>query len=90
LAPAFDITHAYRPDRVWTAKHLMAVDGKFSGIELSDLYAVGERHQVPAYRRIVREVLSSVDRWTRYADEAGIDGQTTDAVAQDIVAQRPR
>lgn len=90
LAPAFDVTHAYRPDSAWTAQHLMAVDGKFSGIGLPDLYAVGERHHVPGYRRIVREVLSSVDHWPQYAADADVDAKTAEAVAQDIGAQRTR
>ncbi len=90
LAPAFDVTHAYRPDSPWTAQHLLAVNGRFSHVSLSDLYAVGERHHVPAYRRVVREVLSAVDGWAEHAVQAGVDGKTTKAVAQDMDAQRPR
>ncbi|MGO9455989.1 MAG: type II toxin-antitoxin system HipA family toxin [Acidimicrobiales bacterium] len=90
LAPAYDLTHAYRPDSAWTAQHLMAVDGRFSGIGLSDLHAVGERHHVPAYRRIVREVLGAVDGWPQFAEEAGVDPATAGAVTQDMAAQRPR
>jgi serine/threonine-protein kinase HipA len=90
LAPAFDVTHAYRPDSAWTSQHLMAVNGKFSGIGLADLHAVGERHRVPGYRRVVREVLRAVDAWPQYAEEAGVDGATTEAIAKDMGAQRPR
>lgn len=90
LAPAFDVTHAYRPDSAWTAQHLMAVNGKFAGIGVSDLHAVGDRHQVPGYRRVVREVLATVDGWPHYAEDAGVDAETTEAIAQDMAAQRPR
>ena len=41
----------------------MAVDGKFEGIGLEDLYAVGERNDVPGYRRVVREVREAVAGW---------------------------
>ena len=47
LSPAYDITHAYNPNNQWINRHLMAVDGKFEGIALEDLYAVGERNHVP-------------------------------------------
>ena len=89
LAPAFDVTHAYRPDSPWTSRHLLAVNGAFAGVELSDIYAVGERHRVPAFRRVVREVLSAVDAWPEYAAQAGVDDETTRAIARDTEAQRP-
>ena len=54
LAPAFDVTHAYRPDSQWTSRHLMAVNGKFEDITAEDLYAVGERNDVPGFRKVVR------------------------------------
>ena len=53
LSPAFDLVHAYNPNNEWIARHLMSVDGKFEGIGLEDLYAVGERNDVPGYRRVV-------------------------------------
>jgi serine/threonine-protein kinase HipA len=89
LAPAYDITHAYRPDSAWTAQHLMAVNGRFSSIGLNDLHAVGERHHVPGYRRIVREVLAVLDEWRAFATKAGVDEVTTAAIAEDMAAQRP-
>ncbi|MGE3620738.1 MAG: type II toxin-antitoxin system HipA family toxin, partial [Acidimicrobiia bacterium] len=63
LAPAFDVTHAYRPHSTWTSRHLMAVNGAFEGIGLDDLHAVGERHAVRGYRTIVREVRDAVGAW---------------------------
>ena len=90
LAPAFDLTHAYRPGSRWTSRHLMGVNGRFEGIGLADLYEVGERHRVPGYRRVVREVRSGVDRWPDLAAEAGVDGATTAAVARDLADARPR
>jgi hypothetical protein len=38
----------------------MTVNGKFEGIALEDLYVVGERNDVPGYRRMVREVREAV------------------------------
>ena len=51
LSPAYDVMYAYNPSNEWISRHLMSVDGKFEGIELEDLYAVGERNNVPGYRR---------------------------------------
>lgn len=90
LAPAFDVTHAFRPDSPWTSRHLMSVNGKFEGITLADLYAVGERQGVPGYRRIVREVGAGVEEWPDFAAQAEIDDETAGAIAKDLAEIRLR
>jgi serine/threonine-protein kinase HipA len=90
LAPAFDVTHAYRPDSKWTSRHLMSVNGRFEEISLDDLYAVGERHSVPGYRRLTREVLAAVDAWQSYALSAEVPEKVTAAIASDLDRFRPR
>ncbi|MCB0957604.1 MAG: hypothetical protein KDB12_15730, partial [Ilumatobacter sp.] len=89
LAPAYDVTHAYRPGSVWTERHLMSVNGRYDGITLADLYAVGERHDVPGYRRVVREVRAAVDDWPAFAAEAAVPAAATATIAADITAVRP-
>ena len=89
LAPAYDVTHAYRPGSVWTERHLMSVNGRYEGITLGDLYAVGERHDVPGYRRVVREVRAAVDDWPAFAAEAAVPAASTATIAADITAVRP-
>ncbi|MCZ7534712.1 MAG: type II toxin-antitoxin system HipA family toxin [Acidimicrobiia bacterium] len=89
LAPAFDVTHAYRPDSPWTSKHLMSVNGRFDEIALSDLHAVAERHDVPGYKRIIREVADAIDRWPHYAEQAELDAVVTAEIAKDMDRFRP-
>ena len=90
LAPAFDVTHAYRPDSEWTSRHLMSVNGRFDGITLEDLYAVGERHGVPAYRRVTAEVLAATDRWSEHAPSAEVPDDVADHIGEDLARFRPR
>ena len=90
LAPAFDVVHTYRPDSHWTARHNLTVNAKTEGITLEDLHAVGERHEVPGYRQIVREVGRAVDRWPDFAAAAELDEESTWSVLADLVAFRPR
>jgi serine/threonine-protein kinase HipA len=89
LTPAYDVTHAYRADSRWTSRHLMAVNGRFEDITLADLHAVGARHDVPGYKRIVREVLAATDHWPTFAAEAEVGEATTAAIAADIARFRP-
>jgi len=89
LAPAFDVIHTYRPGSEWTARHNLKVNGKTESITLSDLHSVGERHDVPGYKNVVREVVAAVERWTEFAEHAELDPVTTDAVTADIERFRP-
>ena len=90
LAPAFDVTHAYRPDSQWTSRHLMAVNGKFEDVTAEDLHAVGERNDVPGFRKVVRETRDAVEAWPTFAAEAELDDETTKSIARDIEQFRPR
>jgi serine/threonine-protein kinase HipA len=89
LAPAYDVTHAYRADSQWTSRHLMSINGKFEGITTADFYAVGERHGVPGYRDIIRDVLAALDQWETYAEAAEIDPQVTKEITADMERFRP-
>jgi serine/threonine-protein kinase HipA len=90
LAPAFDITHAYRADSRWTSRHLMAVNGKYEDIGRADFFAVGERNDVPGYRKIVQEVQDVVSEWPNYAEQAGVDEASVKVIAADQERFRPR
>jgi len=90
LAPAFDVTHAYQPASQWTSRHNLRVNGRTEGITLDDLLVVGDRHDVPGFKQVVREVGEAVGHWSEFADEAGVDDATTAAVALDLERFRPR
>lgn len=90
LAPAYDVTYAHKPGSGWTQRHQMRVNGKNEDIALEDLYAVGDRHDVPGYKRIVAEVLDAVGRWEEYAAAAGVPEMERDQIANDIERYRPR
>ncbi|MFZ1063639.1 MAG: type II toxin-antitoxin system HipA family toxin [Acidimicrobiales bacterium] len=84
LAPAFDVTHAYHPSSQWTSRHNLRVNGRTEDITRDDLVAVGERHDVPGFKQIVREVAEVVARWPDFADEAGVDDTTREAIGRDL------
>ncbi|WP_201791424.1 type II toxin-antitoxin system HipA family toxin [Aeromicrobium sp. PE09-221] len=46
IAPAYDLTFAYRPGSTWVARHLMAVNGRREGITTTDLMAVADRFKI--------------------------------------------
>ncbi len=89
LAPAFDMAHAYRPDSVWNQKHLMSVNGKFEGVLLDDLLAVGDRHNVPGFKRAIREVRAAVDGWEEIAETVEVPEEARTRILGDIDQFRP-
>lgn len=84
LAPAFDVTHAYRPDSEWTGSHLMAVNGVRTAISRRDVLAVADRFRVPGAAALLREVLAAADDWPRCAKDAGVPATLVAAIAADI------
>jgi serine/threonine-protein kinase HipA len=89
LAPAYDVTHAHNPASHWTRRHLMAVNGKFEHIAREDLYVVGERNDVPGYRRIVGEVRDAVSEWASFAARSELDDEITNSIGSDIERLAP-
>ena len=86
LAPAYDVTHAHAPSSKWTREHLMAVNGRRSGITRADVAEVGDRFAVPAAGDIVEEVLSATGKWRTFAAEAGVPDATAEQIGSDIDA----
>src|SRR5437588_595586 len=73
LSPAFDVTYAYNPAGLWTARHQMTINGKTDGFELADFRSCA---QVAGLKRgreeqILAEVVAAVQEWPRHAHRAG-------------------
>ncbi|MGO4702601.1 type II toxin-antitoxin system HipA family toxin [Dyella sp. 2RAB6] len=83
LSPAYDITHAHDPNNQWLREHLMAVNGKFSGITRKDLLAVGDRFEVPGMKAIIGDVADAVSLWKEFAKEAGVPTDIASSIAKD-------
>lgn len=73
LAPAYDITHAYKPDGAHVHQHLMSVNGKFKDITSKDLLSVASRFGIGTAPKILKEIGKVVMSWQEIAEDAGID-----------------
>jgi serine/threonine-protein kinase HipA len=72
LAPAYDVTYAFNPAGEWTFQHLMAVNGKFTGISRSDLLAVADRFGIGTASKVLKQVREAVAAWPDFAVQAGV------------------
>jgi serine/threonine-protein kinase HipA len=67
LAPAYDICHAYRPDSNWVHQHSLSINGKRKSFTKEDLMTVARQNSIRNPRRIIAEVLETVNKWPDYA-----------------------
>ncbi len=83
LAPAFDLTYAYRPGSPWTERHQMTMNGRREDFTLADFAACGRTASLPRGRatRIVEEVREVVAKWEDYAQRAQVDEEHVRRVA---------
>jgi len=74
LSPAFDVTYSFQPTGEWTSAHQMTLNGKRDGFTLDDFRACSKVASMKRGRAetIIEEVREVVQRWTDYADDAGV------------------
>lgn len=82
LAPAYDLIHAYNPNGEWTYQHLMAVNGKFSGITRADVLAVADRFGIGSAPKVLELVSEAVMAWPEFARAAKLSEAETRRVGE--------
>lgn len=85
LAPAYDITHAYRADSEWVAQHQMSINKKFDNITRSDVREVAKRFDLLAeLPDAIDQVSDAVAEWQSFALDAEIDPDEVANVKRDM------
>lgn len=88
LAPAYDITHAFNPDKLWIRQHLMSVNGHFNGISRADVRLLAERFALLAeLPEAIEQVQAAIAHWPGFARAAGVDEAEARTIGQHM-AQR--
>ena len=81
LAPSYDVTFAYNPDGEWTYQHLMAVNGKFSGIKKEDALAIADRFGIGTAPKVFEAVKEAIKAWPEFARTAEVNEKETSRIA---------
>lgn len=86
LSPAFDVAYSYNPSGAWTSRHQMTLNGKRDDFELEDLLLFGRFADLKTRRAttMIRHVQSVVSDWPKFADEAGVATDQTNAIEQTL------
>ena len=90
LAPAYDLTYAHDEQNKWTKNHLMAVNGKFDGISLSDIRVVGDKFLIQNREAIITQVFDAVSKWQDFAERAGVSSGRTLEIQKDLNVSQPK
>lgn len=86
LAPAYDITFAYKKDSIWVNAHQMLINGKVEDIKQEDILAVAEKvgiKQADA-KNSIEQVLSSVSKWEQFAEQSKLSEYNYQKIKKEI------
>ena len=82
LAPAYDVTYAYKPGGEWTFQHQMSVNRRFGGITRKDFIAEADRFGVRRPEAILADVAGAVAAFGGFAREAGLTAATSNKISR--------
>ena len=84
LAPAYDVIYSYNPGGAWTSRHQMSLAGKRDDFSRDDLLAAARAADLkpPAAKAILCEVSEAVSEWRSFAERAGVDSATVQAIVR--------
>lgn len=89
LAPAYDITHAFKPDSKWVKEHQMSINGKFDRITQADVRAVADRFGLLGeVAEAIEAVRTAVSMWGTTAKEAGVDPVEIKQIAEHMTRRQ--
>lgn len=92
LAPAFDVTYAYNPEGLWTARHQMTVNGKQDGFQRADFRACAAVAGLKRGRAdtMLDEIIDVVSRWLVYAEAARVPPKWIETTHANLRLEFPR
>lgn len=89
LAPAYDVTFAYKSDSPWVSQHQMSVNQKFDGITREDLKVVADRFGVRRPNTLLGNVLAAVKAFDQFATQAKVPKKAMEAILGQLVLLNP-
>ena len=85
LAPAYDITFAYKPSSLWLKQHQLSINGQRINISKSDMLELAINVGVKKADDIIEEVLTIIKKWKKYADQANVNKKHIEEIDKLII-----
>lgn len=86
LAPAYDLTFAYKPGNRWLSGHQMTIHGKSSGLTDADLIQAGRTMGLSGQkcRSILEKIVEVTRGWMDYAERSGVSEERASAIRRNM------
>jgi serine/threonine-protein kinase HipA len=85
LAPAYDLTYSLNPElNIKTASRALSLNGKRTGIVMTDLAAIAERYTIKHFKRTLVEIREAVDFWIKTAKEQHVPSRIIEAILKNF------
>jgi serine/threonine-protein kinase HipA len=82
LAPAYDMTYAYKPSHQYLAQHQLSINNKRSDITRKDLLLVATRMNIKKPNEIIGQIAEVISHWPKYASYSGIPANQAEALGR--------
>jgi serine/threonine-protein kinase HipA len=84
LAPAYDVTWAWKPGNLWLDSHQMSINGRRDGFTVADIHAVARVAGLKQGRAeaILSEVCDAVAGWPEIAAGVGVEEGMAEQIAR--------
>jgi serine/threonine-protein kinase HipA len=85
LAPAYDLSFAYRADSIWVSQHALSINGKRKGITYDDFLKLAKNMNIKNAKKIIEEVNLTVSHWKQFASEVNVSSEITEHIANNLI-----
>jgi serine/threonine-protein kinase HipA len=82
LAPAYDMTYAFKPSHKYLSQHQLSMNNKRNGITRDDLALVAERMNIKKPKEIIEQIREVINKWAEYAEKAGVPENQVHAIGK--------
>jgi len=84
LAPAYDMTYAYKPGNIWIQAHQLTINGRTDNITKDDLLALAHNANIKGAEDKIEKVMAVSDRWKEYAKESSVPIATVEKIGTSL------
>lgn len=86
LAPAYDLCYAYDPASIWVSQQTLSINGKRKDINKADLMTIANMNNLKKGDRIIEQIQTIINQWTKYANQASVPSVLSKAIAKTLAA----
>ncbi len=72
LTPAYDVCYSYDPANHWVNQQTLSINGKHTGISMTDLMVIARANNIKKGESIIHEINAVIKNWPDFAGKAKV------------------